>query len=197
MFQNMSSTRQPGCQWRLNRAIDTIRHLFDAYIAACILIFVSPLILLGVVGIILTSPGPVFFTARRIGRDRRQALRSETPPMSRRWERRKPGYSAREFTIYKLRTMHLHASGGSPITAENDARVFRFGKFLRATKIDELPQLVNVIRGDMAIIGPRPEAPEIVHAYYRISDVDTLRVRPGLTSPGTLYYYTHCEAMLR
>jgi lipopolysaccharide/colanic/teichoic acid biosynthesis glycosyltransferase len=117
--------------------------------------------------------------------------------MSRRWERRKPGYSGREFTIYKLRTMHVHTSGGSPITAENDARVFRFGKFLRATKIDELPQLVNVIRGDMAIIGPRPEAPEIVHAYYRISDLDTLRVRPGLTSPGTLYYYTHCEATLR
>jgi lipopolysaccharide/colanic/teichoic acid biosynthesis glycosyltransferase len=117
--------------------------------------------------------------------------------MSRRWERRKPGYSGREFTIYKLRTMHVHASDGSPITAENDARVFRFGKFLRATKLDELPQLVNVIRGDMAIVGPRPEAPEIVRRHYRIADMDTLRVRPGLTSPGTLYYYTHCAGTLR
>jgi lipopolysaccharide/colanic/teichoic acid biosynthesis glycosyltransferase len=93
--------------------------------------------------------------------------------------------------------MHMHASTGGPITAGDDARVFRFGRFLRATKIDELPQLVNVILGDMALVGPRPEAPEIVRRYYRAADLDTLRVRPGLTSPGTLYYYTHCEATLQ
>jgi lipopolysaccharide/colanic/teichoic acid biosynthesis glycosyltransferase len=92
--------------------------------------------------------------------------------------------------------MHVRRSGGSPITGENDARIFPFGRFLRATKIDELPQLVNVIRGDMALVGPRPEAPEIVRSYYSMSDMETLRVRPGLTSPGTLYYYTHCEAAL-
>ena len=67
---------------------------------------------------------------------------------------------------------------------------------MRATKIDELPQLLNVIKGDMALVGPRPEAPEIVDRYYTADDIATLQVLPGLTSPGTLYYYTHCEAML-
>jgi lipopolysaccharide/colanic/teichoic acid biosynthesis glycosyltransferase len=75
--------------------------------------------------------------------------------------------------------------------------VFPFGALLRATKIDELPQLFNVIRGDMALVGPRPEDPEIVRRHYRADDLETLQVLPGLTSPGSLYYYTHCEGVLR
>ena len=84
-----------------------------------------------------------------------------------------------------------------PITAWQDSRIFPFGKILRATKIDELPQLINVVKGDMALVGPRPEAPEIVREHYSPDDVSTLQITPGLTSPGTLYYYTHCEPMLQ
>ena len=92
--------------------------------------------------------------------------------------------------------MHVADGAGAPITAHNDSRVFPFGAWLRTTKIDELPQLINVIKGDMALVGPRPEAPEIVRAYYSADDRRTLQVPPGLTSPGSLYYYTHCESTL-
>jgi lipopolysaccharide/colanic/teichoic acid biosynthesis glycosyltransferase len=85
---------------------------------------------------------------------------------------------------------------GAPITARGDFRIFPFGAFLRATKIDELPQLINVIHGDMAIVGPRPEAPEIVRTHYSADDISTLQVAPGVTSPGSLYYYTHLEHTL-
>jgi lipopolysaccharide/colanic/teichoic acid biosynthesis glycosyltransferase len=107
------------------------------------------------------------------------------------------GYHGREFTMYKFRTMRVDAGGAAkPITAPDDARVFPFGAFLRATKIDELPQLINVLKGDMTLVGPRPEAPEIVRSHYTSDDLMTLQVPPGVTSPGTIYYYTHCESML-
>jgi lipopolysaccharide/colanic/teichoic acid biosynthesis glycosyltransferase len=112
-------------------------------------------------------------------------------------ERRQPGYGGREFTLFKLRTMHINPGGdGHAITGRRDPRVFPFGAMLRTTKIDELPQLLNVIRGDMALVGPRPEDPEIVRRHYRPDDLKTLQVFPGLTSPGSLYYYTSCEGLL-
>jgi lipopolysaccharide/colanic/teichoic acid biosynthesis glycosyltransferase len=92
--------------------------------------------------------------------------------------------------------MRVAVGPGEAITAHNDSRVFPFGAWMRAIKIDELPQLFNVIKGDMSLVGPRPEAPEIVRSYYTPDDLLTLQVRPGLTSPGSLYYYTHCEAKL-
>jgi lipopolysaccharide/colanic/teichoic acid biosynthesis glycosyltransferase len=98
--------------------------------------------------------------------------------------------------MYKFRTMQVATADSNPITAQNDLRVFPFGGFLRASKIDELPQLINVLKGDMTLVGPRPEAPEIVRSHYKPSDITTLQVLPGVTSPGTIYYYTHCEGML-
>jgi lipopolysaccharide/colanic/teichoic acid biosynthesis glycosyltransferase len=161
-----------------------IKRVFDSSLALAALVLASPALVVAAIGIKLTSPGPILYRARRIGRDRRRQQRGGP-------------YRGREFTMYKLRTMHV-ASGATalPITAWNDDRVFPWGRFLRKTKLDEIPQLVNVILGDMSLVGPRPEAPEVVHDYYRDVDVTTLRVRPGVTSPGTLYYYTHCEAQL-
>jgi len=150
-----------------------MKRLFDALLALCALVAVSPLLLVAAVGIRLTTKGPILYRARRTG------------------------YRGREFTLYKLRTMRVDASStAGPITARNDSRVFPFGAWLRATKVDELPQLVNVLRGEMAIVGPRPEAPEMVRRYYTTDDLETLQVLPGLTSPGSLYYYTHCESAL-
>ena len=162
----------------------TIKRVFDISIALFVLAVASPLLVIGAVGIKLTSPGPVLYCAKRIGRDRRGRQRPDP-------------YRGREFIMYKLRTMHVGADNGMmPITAWRDSRVFPWGRLLRATKIDELPQLLNVIKGDMSLVGPRPEAPEVVRAHYRTDDVATLQVLPGVTSPGTLYYYTHCEAAL-
>jgi lipopolysaccharide/colanic/teichoic acid biosynthesis glycosyltransferase len=99
--------------------------------------------------------------------------------------------------MYKFRTMHVnHGPAGSCITAQNDARVFAFGSWLRRLKIDELPQLMNILRREMAIVGPRPEDPKIVEAHYTSDHLETLNILPGLSSPGSIYYYTHGEKTL-
>jgi hypothetical protein len=77
------------------------------------------------------------------------------------------------------------------VTAETDPRVFPFGALLRRLKIDELPQLLNVLRGEMSIVGPRPEDPELVTRHYAPVHWETLAVRPGLASPGSIYNATH------
>lgn len=148
------------------------RRLVDLLLAAAALCALWPLLLVAAVAVRCSSPGPVLYRARRSGRD------------------------AVEFDLFKLRTMHVHAEGGARITAPDDARIFRVGRWLRLSKIDELPQLVNVLRGEMAIVGPRPEDPEVVRSAYRDQDRVTLTVRPGLASPGSLYAYTHGDALL-
>jgi lipopolysaccharide/colanic/teichoic acid biosynthesis glycosyltransferase len=148
------------------------RRLCDVVVAAVAVAALAPLWLLLGIAIRASSPGPVFYRARRVGR------------------------GAREFTMYKFRTMHLGAEARGPITASDDPRVFRIGAWLRAWKMDELPQLINVVKGDMAIVGPRPEDPAIVRAHYTAEDYLTLSVLPGLASPGSIYNYTHGEQWL-
>jgi lipopolysaccharide/colanic/teichoic acid biosynthesis glycosyltransferase len=145
-------------------------YLIQRAIAAVGLVFLGPLIVaLGVV-VRSTSPGPAFHRAVRIH----------------------PGGT---FTIYKLRTMSVHsASSGPGITAAGDRRVTRLGRLLRRTKLDELPQLWNVVRGDMALVGPRPEDPR----YVDLSDPLHARVfgvLPGITGP-TALAYRHEERIL-
>jgi lipopolysaccharide/colanic/teichoic acid biosynthesis glycosyltransferase len=149
-----------------------VRRLFDLCIAIPALIGIAPVLLLAATGIRLSSRGPIFYRASRVGR------------------------GGRTFTMFKLRTMHCRAVAGSSITSANDPRVFPVGRLLRALKIDELPQLLNIMKGDMAIVGPRPEAPDIVERYYTVRDRESLAVAPGLTSPGSVFYYTHGEQLL-
>ena len=164
-------------------------------IAIVVLLVTSPILLFAAIGIKMTSRGPILYKAPRIGRDRRRWRVGGTGgghvP-----ERRQDGYCGVEFTMYKFRTMRVASQPGAPITSRDDSRIFPFGAFLRMTKIDELPQLINVIKGDMALVGPRPEAPEIVRRYYTTEDILTLQAPPGMTSPGALYYYTHFESAL-
>jgi len=149
------------------------KRLFDVVVAALGLVAAAPLLLVAAVGIRLSSPGPILYRARLLGRD------------------------GRPFTMYKLRTMHLnHRTSRSVITAQHDPRVFAFGRPLRRLKIDELPQLVNVLRGEMSLVGPRPQHPDIVRSYYAPEHGETLRVRPGLASPGSLYDSTHGEPLV-
>src|SRR5262245_19827795 len=106
----------------------------EAVIALAGLVMVAPLIALAVIAIAVTSRGPVIFRQKRMGR------------------------KGRPFTMYKLRTMRV-ANSGPQVTAGDDVRVTPVGKFLRKTKLDELPELWNVLKGDMSLIGPRPEGP--------------------------------------
>lgn len=149
-----------------------VKRALDILVSGLLLTLAAPLVLLAMLGIKLTSPGPVFYIADRMGKD------------------------GKPFAMGKLRTMHVRRDAGSEITAPDDARIFPLGKFLRLTKIDELPQLWNVLNGDMSVVGPRPESVAIVHRDYQGWMLDTLKVRPGITSPGAIFGYTHGEALL-
>lgn len=124
------------------------------------LLVASAPVLLPLMGLTALS-GPALFRATRVGRD------------------------GVPFTMLKLRTMRVNASGGA-ITAGRDPRVTWLGRWVRPTRLDELPQLWHVVRGEMALVGPRPEAPSIVEANATPLMRRWLAIRPGLTSPGTL-----------
>ena len=141
-----------------------MKRVFDILFAGTILIVLLPLLMLIAVGVRLSSPGPVIYVARRIGRD------------------------GEEFKMLKFRSMHINR-GGSVITSQHDSRIFPFGDLIRKLKIDEFPQFVNVLKGDMSIVGPRPEDPKMVHNHYADWMMETFSVRPGITSPGAIYYY--------
>ena len=147
-------------------------HPVSRIFAALGLLLSSPAVAVGALAIKVSSPGPVLFRAARVGRN------------------------GRPFSMLKLRTMHQRPDGASArITGRRDTRVFTAGRVLRRIKVDEIPQLVNVLRGEMALVGPRPEDPSIVEDHYTPFMLQTLAVLPGLTSPGSLHYYAD-EAQL-
>ncbi len=135
---------------------------FDVAVSLAAFVFLSPLFAVIAVAVKLTSRGPVFYRGPRIGR------------------------FSTEFSILKFRTMRSGTAGPS-ITRAGDPRVTPVGRFLRRWKLDELPQFVNVLRGEMSLVGPRPEAPEYV-LLYSAEERSVLRVRPGITSPASLRY---------
>lgn len=129
------------------------------------LVLLSPLFFVVAVVIKLSSAGPVFYRAVRVGRD------------------------GNPLRLYKFRSMIADADKGGPrITLAGDDRITRVGRFLRKTKLDELPQLINVMSGDMALVGPRPEDPHYVVSYTP-QQRQVLSVRPGITSPASLLYH--------
>jgi len=148
-----------------------LKRIFDLLASALGLIILSPIFALIALLIRLTSPGPVFYRARRVGQ------------------------GGREFTLYKFRSMVADADRRGPgITAAGDPRVTSIGRVLRRTKLDELPQLWNVLRGDMSLVGPRPEDPRYV-ALYTPEQRRVLDVRPGITSLASIEYRNE-EAVL-
>ena len=138
-----------------------VKRAVDVCAAGLALLALAPLILVVALAVRLTSTGPILFRQDRVGLD------------------------GRSFRILKFRTMR--PGSGPPITAAGDDRITPVGALLRRTKLDELPQLVNVVRGDMSIVGPRPEVPVYV-AGYSPAQRRVLEVRPGLTDPATLAY---------
>ncbi len=148
------------------------KRFLDIALAGIALLLLSPILLLIALGIKISSPGPIFYMANRVG------------------------LSRKVFKMYKFRTMHVESDYYSAVTAPGDPRIFALGEWLRDLKIDELPQLANILQGDMSIIGPRPEDPGIVERAYTEDWLRTLDVKPGLSSPGTLYYFTQSEQQL-
>ena len=149
-----------------------MRRAFDVIFAAIGLVLVSPIFALAALAIKLEDGGPVLFSQIRVGRN------------------------FRRFRLYKLRSMRPDAERqGCPITEPEDARITHVGAFLRKYKLDELPQLINVLRGDMRLVGSRPELERYVE-MFRPQYAELLRGRPGLTDPATLAY-RHEENILK
>ena len=136
-----------------------IKRLFDLAVSLVGLVVLSPLFLVIAAAIKLDSKGPVFFKQERLG------------------------LNAGPFVIYKFRSMVLGAEKGGVYEAENDPRVTRVGRLLRRTSINELPQFVNIIKGDMSLIGPRPVLPFHPWPLEKYTEEQKLRfrVRPGVT----------------
>ena len=166
----------------LPRATRVAKRVLDVLVAGTLLVLTLPIMLVAAVAIKLTSPGPVIFYQTRVGLNRRRHDRSGNNPV--RVCRRRQRNFGRPFTIFKLRTMHVAVDTDGPRTAQQgDDRVFRVGRFLRRTRIDELPQLINVLRGEMSMVGPRPECIDYMEDLTaRIPNyTERLRLKPGLT----------------
>lgn len=158
-----AASAQPGQQTRSSSSDGTLKRLFDVVFSALGLLLVSPLLLFIAAWIKTDSRGPVFYRGFRVGRD------------------------GKPFRIFKFRTMVTDAEKiGGPSTSDDDPRITRSGHFIRNYKLDELPQLLNVLTGDMSVVGPRPEVPQYV-ALFGPEERAILNVRPGITDWASIW----------
>ena len=142
---------------------DAVKRCIDLVVAIVLLLVLSPVLAVAAIAVKCSGPGPIFFRQTRVGR------------------------GGKPFDILKLRTMRPTRSPGPLITGAGDPRVTRVGRVLRRWKVDELPQLVNVLRGEMSFVGPRPEVPRYVNMFaeqYR----ELLAVRPGITDIASMAF---------
>ena len=148
-----------------------MKRLFDIFVSGIGLICLSPLLLIVAIWIKLDSPGPVFYRQVRVGR-----------------------YN-KDFRIFKFRSMRIGSDKGSLVTiGGRDPRITRSGYMIRKFKIDELPQLINVLIGDMSLVGPRPEVRHYVN-YWTPEQMHVLDVRPGITDPASIKYRNENELL--
>ena len=146
-----------------------LKRCFDLLFAVLFLLVLSPVYIITYIIIKVVSPGPAFFKAKRVG------------------------LHGKVFDCYKFRSMRVDSGKVKLTTLQNDDRIFPFGRFIRKTKIDEMPQALNILFGDMSVVGPRPEDMVNADKIYQGEYKQILDVKPGLTSPASLYDYTHGE----
>lgn len=147
---------------------------FDLVIASLALLLLSPLFVVIALSIKLESPGPVFYRQQRVGR------------------------FGRLFRIHKFRTMREDADRvGLAITVAEDPRITRLGRRLRGRRLDELPQLIDVLQGSMSLVGPRPEVPRYVALYPEALRERVLAVRPGIADPASLAFRDEASLLAR
>ena len=142
----------------------TAKRAMDLALTLAALPLALPLMAAIALWVRLDSPGPALFRQERLGR------------------------GGVPFRIHKFRTMHVHDGSGPLITARDDARISRAGRWLRATKLDELPQLIDVLKGDMSLVGPRPEVPRYMALYADDVRRRILSVRPGITDQAAIEF---------
>ncbi|MFZ5981832.1 MAG: sugar transferase [Candidatus Zixiibacteriota bacterium] len=169
---------------------NAVKRTLDIVGALVGLILALPFMLILPILIKLDSSGPVFYTQLRVGvnrrkKDRRYHQRTELNADQRQRDRRRENYLGKPFQVIKFRTMVQDAESKSgPVWAtKNDPRITRLGAFLRKTRLDEIPQFINILKGDMSLVGPRPERPNFVKDLSTQVDDYTCRleVKPGLT----------------
>ncbi len=148
-----------------------IKRLFDVAASSLGLLFLFPLLILVSLWIKFDSAGPVFFRQIRAGKD------------------------GVEFQIFKFRTMAVNAEASGRLTVGADKRITRSGAFLRKSKLDELPQLLNVLLGHMSLVGPRPEVPEFMNCYPADIRATVLSVRPGITDLASIHMIDENEIL--
>lgn len=148
-----------------------MKRAFDIVASACGLLLLSPIFLVMAIWIKLDSEGPVFYRQVRVGRGNK------------------------DFRIFKFRSMRVGADRGSLVTiGGRDPRITRSGYFIRKYKLDEFPQLINVLKGDMSLVGPRPEVRHYVN-YWTSEQMHVLDVRPGITDPASIKFRNENELM--
>ena len=145
------------------------KRAFDISFSVLFLLLFSWLYLIVYLTIKIVSPGPAIYKAKRVGKD------------------------GIFFNCYKFRSMRVDSGKVKLTTLKNDDRIFPFGKFIRKSKIDEMPQVFNIVFGQMTVVGPRPEDEINASKIYQGEFKHILDVKPGLTSPASLYDYTHGE----
>lgn len=145
--------------------------LFDIILSALGILLLFPLLLLVGLGIAVESKGGMFFKQIRVGKD------------------------LRNFELLKFRSMYLNSEARGQLTVgSRDSRITKMGYYIRKYKIDELPQLINVLKGDMSLVGPRPEVPKYVSKYSK-EQLKLLTVRPGITDFASLYYFEEADLL--
>jgi lipopolysaccharide/colanic/teichoic acid biosynthesis glycosyltransferase len=147
------------------------KYTFDFIVALLGLIITSPIIILSYLAAAVETGENGFFTQKRVGKD------------------------GKIFKIVKIKTMKSNTEHKTNVTTRKDPRITYSGKFFRKTKIDELPQLINIIKGEMSFVGPRPDVPEIINTMSEEDKEVILSVRPGITGPASLKYENEEEIL--
>ena len=149
-----------------------IKRLFDIVSSGLALIVLIPVWIIAIVGILVSDPGPIFYLANRVGKDNKH------------------------FRMYKFRSMRVDMNANEKSLRPDQDRIFKWGGIMRDTKIDELPQLINVFIGDMSVIGPRPASADQGEITRAGKYAATSQVKPGLSGPSALYDYIYGDQIL-
>ncbi|XCP85376.1 sugar transferase [Roseburia hominis] len=146
---------------------ESVKRGFDIICSLLGIIGTSPIWIFAILGIEISDPGPVFYMAHRVGKDNK------------------------EFLMYKFRSMRVDKNADEKSLRADTNRIFRFGELIRRLKIDELPQLINILKGDMAVVGPRPAAVDQIPITRGGENAIVALLKPGLASPAALYDYLY------